>query len=208
LSRRSKSSGRWLAEHEQDAYVRRARTEGWRSRAVFKLMEIQRRERLLRHGMTCIDLGASPGGWSQFAARAVGPRGRVIALDILPLAPLAGVEFVHGDFNEPAVVETLIGRLAGGQADLVLSDMAPNLSGMAALDQPRAMELAERAHDLAQQVLRPGGDFLVKVFQGENFDAFRGRLRGTFGSVKACKPPASRARSSELYLLARNYGMV
>ena len=188
--------------------MRRARTEGWRSRAVFKLMEIQRRERLLRHGMTCIDLGASPGGWSQFAARAVGPRGRVIALDILPLAPLVGVEFVHGDFDDPAVVEALIGRLAGGKADLVLSDMAPNLSGMAALDQPRAMELAERAHDLAQQVLRPGGDFLVKAFQGEGLDAFRGRLRRTFGSIKACKPPASRARSSELYLLARNYGMV
>jgi len=208
VSRRSKSSGRWLAEHEQDAYVRRARAEGWRSRAVFKLMEIQRREHLLRHGMTCIDLGASPGGWSQLAARAIGPRGRVIALDMLPMQPLAGVQFVLGDFNEPAVLETLLGRLAGGQADLVMSDMAPNLSGMAALDQPRVMQLAELAHDLAQKALRPGGDFLVKAFHGEGFEAFRGRLRDTFGSVKACKPPASRARSSELYLLARNYRMV
>ncbi|MGH8495619.1 MAG: 23S rRNA (uridine(2552)-2'-O)-methyltransferase RlmE [Gammaproteobacteria bacterium] len=206
--KRSKSSGRWLAEHEHDEFVRRARAEGWRSRAVFKLMDIQKRDRILRPGMTCIDLGASPGGWSQYAAGISGDKGRLIALDILPMEPLDGVEFIQGDFHETAVLESLKRALGGAGADLVMSDMAPNLSGMTAVDQPRAMALAELARDLAVEVLKPGGDLLVKAFQGAGFQEFARGLRTTFGGLKTRKPPASRPRSNEVYLLARNYRIV
>ncbi|CAN5325672.1 23S rRNA (uridine(2552)-2'-O)-methyltransferase RlmE [soil metagenome] len=208
MKSRRPSSRRWLAEHEQDAFVHRARAEGWRSRAVFKLIEIQKRERILRPGMTCIDLGASPGGWSQYAAGIVGTRGRVVALDRLPMEPVTGVEFIHGDFHEPEVLETLKRVLGESRADLVMADMAPNLTGMGAIDQPRAMALAELARDLACEVLVPGGNLLVKTFQGEGFQDLVNDLKTRFQVVKTRKPAASRARSNEVYLVARNYRMV
>lgn len=202
---RSKSSARWLREHFQDEYVQRARAEGWRSRAVYKLSEVDERDRLMRPGMTVVDLGAAPGGWSQYAARRVGGDGLVVALDVLPMDALAGVECIQGDFREQSVYDALLRRLAGRPVDLVLSDMAPNTSGMRAVDQPRAMHLVELAVEFARGALRPGGDFLVKVFQGEGFDALLRDLRGSFATVNSRKPKASRARSAELYLLARNY---
>ena len=202
---RSKSSGRWLREHFTDEYVRRAREAGYRSRAVYKLLEIQEKDRLLRPGMTVVDLGAAPGGWSQLAAGLVGARGAVIALDVLPMEPLPGVTLLQGDFREAAVLDELLKTLLGRPVDLVISDMAPNTSGIKAVDQPRGMYLAELAFDFAQRCLRPGGDFLVKVFQGEGFDPFLKNLRAAFGAVAPRKPKASRARSAEQYVLARNY---
>ena len=202
---RSRSSGRWLREHFADDYVKRARREGYRSRAVYKLKEIQERDRLLRPGMTVVDLGAAPGGWSQLASEYVGPKGRVVALDLLPMDPLPGVEFLQGDFHDDAVLEQLLDRLADCPVDLVTSDMAPNISGIKAVDQPRGMYLTELALEFATRVLRPGGDFLSKVFQGEGFDAFLRDLRQRFASVATRKPQSSRSRSPELYLLARNY---
>ncbi|MFO1431071.1 MAG: 23S rRNA (uridine(2552)-2'-O)-methyltransferase RlmE [Candidatus Competibacteraceae bacterium] len=202
---RSKSSRRWLQEHFTDEYVRLAREQGYRSRAVFKLMEIQSRDRILKPGMTVIDLGAAPGGWSQFAAQQVGRQGKVIALDILPMEPLAGVDFIEGDFREQETLDRLLALLAGRPVDLVISDMAPNTSGIKAVDQPRGMYLAELALDLAGQCLRPGGDLLLKTFQGEGFDALLRELRRRFTTVVSRKPKASRPRSPEAYLLARNY---
>lgn len=202
---RSKSSTRWLREHFTDEYVRRAQAEGYRSRAVYKLLEIQEKDRLLRPGAIVVDLGAAPGGWSQLAARLVGPRGAVIALDVLPVEPLVGVEFIQGDFRETAVLEGLLNVLNGRPVDLVISDMAPNITGIKAVDQPRGMCLAELALDFARQCLRPGGDFLVKAFQGEGIDPFLGELRAAFAAVLPRKPKASRARSAERYWLARNY---
>lgn len=202
---RSKSSTRWLREHFTDEYVRRAQAEGYRSRAVYKLLEIQEKDRLLRPGATVVDLGAAPGGWSQLAARLVGPRGAVIALDVLPIEPLVGVEFIQGDFRETAVLDGLLNVLNGRPVDLVISDMAPNTTGIKAVDQPRGMYLAELALDFARQCLRPGGDFLVKAFQGEGIDPFLGELRAAFAAVLPRKPKASRARSAERYWLARNY---
>ncbi len=202
---RSKSSTRWLREHFTDEYVRRAQAEGYRSRAVYKLLEIQEKDRLLRSGATVVDLGAAPGGWSQLAARLVGPRGAVIALDVLPVEPLVGVEFIQGDFRETTVLEGLLNVLNGRPVDLVISDMAPNITGIKAVDQPRGMYLAELALDFARQCLRPGGDFLVKAFQGEGIDPFLGELRAAFAAVLPRKPKASRARSAERYWLARNY---
>lgn len=202
---RSKSSTRWLREHFTDEYVRRAQAEGYRSRAVYKLLEIQEKDRFLRPGATVVDLGAAPGGWSQLAARLVGPRGVVIALDVLPIEPLAGVECIQGDFRETAVLEGLLNALNGRPVDLVISDMAPNTTGIKAVDQPRGMYLAELALDFARQCLRPGGDFLVKAFQGEGIDPFLGELRAAFAAVLPRKPKASRARSAERYWLARNY---
>ena len=202
---RSKSSARWLREHFSDEYVKRAQREGYRSRAVYKLLEIHEKDRLLRPGMTVVDLGAAPGGWSQLTARQVGERGIVIALDILPMEPLPGVEFIEGDFRESEILERLLATLAGRSVDLVLSDIAPNTSGVKAVDQPRGMYLAELALDFARQCLRPGGDLLVKAFQGEGFDAFFKDLRAAFMTVSPRKPQASRARSAEQYLLARNY---
>lgn len=202
---RSRSSGRWLKEHFDDPYVKRAQEEGYRSRAVYKLKEIQERDRLIRPGMTVVDLGAAPGGWSQLAARLVGGRGGVIALDILPMDPLSGVDFIEGDFREEAVLERLKETLRGRAVDLVISDMAPNISGVRAVDQPRAMYLVELVVDFARQSLKPEGDLLVKVFQGEGFEPLLRQLRQDFVSVVSRKPASSRARSSELYLLARNY---
>lgn len=202
---RSKSSARWLREHFTDEYVKRAQQDGYRSRAVYKLLEIHEKDRLLRPGSTIVDLGAAPGGWSQLSARLVGGQGRVIALDILPIEPLPGVDFIEGDFREAAVLDQLLAALDSRTVDVVLSDMAPNTSGLKAIDQPAIMYLAELALDFTRQRLRPGGDFLVKVFQGEGFDAYLKALRVAFATVAPRKPRASRARSAEQYLLARNY---
>ncbi|MGH8149307.1 MAG: RlmE family RNA methyltransferase [Steroidobacteraceae bacterium] len=197
-------SSEWLREHAADPFVRRARAEGWRSRAVFKLQEIDERERLLRPGQVCIDLGAAPGAWSQYARRRVGRAGRVVASDLLPLEPLAGVDFVLGDFREEAVATAILARLPDGAADVVLSDMAPNLSGIDAVDQPRALHLAELALELAGRALKPRGSALIKVFQGSGFQEFVAGARKRFAAVKLMKPGASRGRSPELYLLARH----
>lgn len=206
MAKRSKSSSRWLGEHFADEYVKRAQAEGWRSRAVFKLEEIDAKDRLIRPGMTIVDLGAAPGGWSQYAARKLHGKGRIIALDILDMEPLDGVEFLQGDFTEDEALERLL-KLVGGAAgkrliDLVMSDMAPNMSGMDAIDQPKGMYLAELALDLAGKVLKPGGTFVVKVFQGEGFDAYLRDLKSRFSITVVRKPKASRARSREVYLVA------
>lgn len=208
MAKRSKSSARWLAEHASDEFVKRAQREGWRSRAVYKLEEVQRRERLLRPGMGCVDLGAAPGGWSQFAAKILGPSGRLVATDILPMDAIPGVEFIQGDFRDEAVLQRILAHLGTPRVDLVLSDMAPNLSGIGAVDQPRSIALAELALDFAQRVLAPEGDLLMKTFQGEGFDALLRELRRHFARVVTSKPKASRARSSEIYLLARQFRMV
>lgn len=205
---RSKSSGRWLREHFDDPYVRQAQALGLRSRAAFKLLEIDDRDHLLRPGLTVVDLGAAPGGWSQVAADRVGPKGRVFALDLLAIEPLPGVTLLQGDFTDQALLDQLLERLAGRPVDLVLSDMAPNMSGMKAVDQPRAALLAELALDCARQVLRPGGDLLLKMFQGAGFDPLLAELRAAFAKVVVRKPQASRPRSREVYLLARNYRLV
>jgi len=208
LPKRTKSSARWLAEHAADPYVKRAHEEGWRSRAAFKLEEINQAERLLRPGMTVVDLGAAPGGWSQYAARVLGGKGRVIALDLLDMPALPGVEFIQGDFSEDAVLERLQSLLAGVKADLVMSDMAPNMMGIADVDHDRSMTLVDLAVDFAALGLRPGGDLLLKVFQGREFQPLVARLRGQFETVKPRKPKASRSRSTELYVLARGYRLV
>jgi 23S rRNA (uridine2552-2'-O)-methyltransferase len=202
---RSKSSGSWLAEHFSDEFVKRARKEGFRSRAVYKLQEIAERDRLLRPGLTVVDLGAAPGAWSQYVRQRVGPAGRVVALDILPMEALPGVEVLQGDFTEAATLEHLLAALGGQAADLVISDMAPNISGVDSADQARAMYLAELALDFAVRVLRPGGGFLVKVFQGRGFNELYKELQQRFARVASRKPKASRPRSPELYLLATGF---
>lgn len=201
---RSKSSRRWLKEHFDDPYVQRAWKEGHRGRAIYKLIEIQEKDHILRPGMTVIDLGAAPGGWSEYAAKAVGDTGHVFALDILPMEPIAGTTILEGDFREAHVLERLRAALGNRAVDLVMSDMAPNISGMNAVDQPRAMHLAELALELADEALRQGGDLLVKVFQGEGFDEFTRQLRTRYRKVLFRKPKASRARSREVYALARD----
>jgi 23S rRNA (uridine2552-2'-O)-methyltransferase len=205
MAKRSKSSSRWLQEHFSDTYVKRAHQSGLRSRAVFKLEEIQERDRLLKPGMTVVDLGAAPGGWSQYAAKVLAGKGRIVALDVLPMDELPGVEFIQADFTTDVALSALRQRLEGGKADLVLSDIAPNMSGVADVDQARVMHLAELALDFACEALKPGGSFLVKVFQGQGFQEYLRRMRGTFGEVASRKPKSSRSRSSEVYLLARNY---
>ena len=202
---KSKTSKAWLKEHESDEYVQRSRKDGYRSRASYKLIEIDQSVNLLKSGMTVVDLGASPGGWSQIAAEKVGGSGRVLASDILAMDAIAGVDFVQGDFTDDGVFDAILEALAARPVDLVISDMAPNMSGMKAVDQPRAMHLAELAFDFAQQVLSPGGTFLAKVFQGEGFDAFVRNLRSDFKNVAIKKPDASRSRSREVYCLARGY---
>ena len=204
---RSKSSGRWLQEHFEDEYVKKAQQEGYRSRAVFKLLEIDDKDHLLKPGMIVVDLGAAPGGWSEVAAQRVGEKGQVIALDILPMDSLPGVTFIQGDFREEGPYQALLAALADKPVDLVMSDMAPNISGMKAVDQPRAMYLAELALELARKVLKPGGDLLVKAFNGEGIDAFKQELRRDFQKVIVRKPRASRPRSAEIYLLARGYNV-
>lgn len=205
MPKKNSSSKKWLREHFDDAYVKQAQKDGYRSRASYKLLEVQEKDRIIRPGMTVLDLGAAPGGWSQVAARLVGDRGRVIASDILPMDSIAGVEFLEGDFTETAVMEQLLAMLDGAPVDLVISDMAPNMSGMNAVDQPRSIYLVELALDLARQTLRPGGDLLTKVFHGEGFDGLFKELRGSFKQVLTRKPAASRPRSRETYLLARGY---
>ncbi|WP_303783301.1 RlmE family RNA methyltransferase [Azovibrio restrictus] len=201
---RTRTSKAWMHEHVTDPYVQLARKEGWRSRAAFKLMEIDDRDRLIRAGGVVVDLGAAPGGWSQVAARRVGDKGRVFALDILEMQGLGGVEFIQGDFREEDVLRRFEALLEGRRADLVMSDMAPNMSGVALMDQARGMYLAELALEFARDHLRPEGAFLVKVFQGTDYEKFVKAMRETFASVATRKPKASRDRSAELYLLGRN----
>ena len=202
----SKSSRRWLDRQRRDPFVKKARSQGLPSRSSFKLSELDERERLFRRGMTVVDLGAAPGGWSRYAADRVGEHGRVIALDLLDMPVPAGVVFVQGDFREQVVLDRLLETIDGRGVDLVISDMAPNMSGIRSVDQARSMALAELAFDLAEQVLLPSGSFLVKLFQGAGFDDFVRLARRHFGTTKLRKPAASRADSREVYLLSRNFG--
>lgn len=194
-----------MKEHFDDVWVKRRWADGYRSRASYKLIEIDDRDRLLKKGAGVVDLGAAPGGWSQVAAARVGSSGRVVATDILEMDPVGGVDFIQGDFTEEATLHAMLEALDGQPVDLVLSDMAPNMSGQAAIDQPGAMYLVELALDMAQQVLSPGGDFLAKVFQGEGFDDYLAELRRHFDKVQTRKPEASRPRSREVYLLGRGF---
>lgn len=205
MAKKRSSSKAWLKEHREDPYVQRAQREGYRSRACYKLLELQEKDRLIQPGMTVLDLGSAPGGWSQVAADLVGDNGRIIASDILPMDALAGVEFICGDFTEDAVFEQILAAIGESPVDLVMSDMAPNLSGMNAVDQPRAMYLVELALDLAVRVLKPGGTFVAKVFQGEGFDTLVASARSQFDRVVTRKPDASRARSREVYLVALGF---
>ncbi|RCV90664.1 23S rRNA (uridine(2552)-2'-O)-methyltransferase RlmE [Billgrantia montanilacus] len=194
-----------MKEHFDDRFVQQSWQDGYRSRASYKLLALDEKDRLFKPGMAVIDLGAAPGGWSQVAADKVGPEGVVIASDILEMDALAGVDFIQGDFTEESVLEAILATLGNRPVDLVMSDMAPNMSGMAAIDQPQAMYLVELALDLARQTLKPQGRFLAKVFQGEGFDAYLKELRSSFGRVVTRKPEASRARSREVYLLAEGF---
>jgi 23S rRNA (uridine2552-2'-O)-methyltransferase len=207
MSKPRRSSGSWRERQERDPFVQRARREGWRSRAVFKLEEIDRREKLLRPGMVCVDLGAAPGGWSQYVAGKLSGRARIIATDLLPMDALPDVEFLQGDFRENEVFERLLEAVGESGADLVMSDMAPNITGTKVVDQPRSMYLAELALDMARRVLKPGGDFVCKVFQGEGFDEFVRDARNSFERVRVIKPEASRSASREVYLVARNFSL-
>lgn len=202
---RSKSSGRWLREHFDDAWVKKSQSEGYRSRASYKLIELDKKDRLFRPGQLVVDLGAAPGGWTQVAMEKVGDSGMVLASDILPMDPIAGVTFVQGDFTEQSVLDELLLQLGDRRADVVISDMAPNMSGMAAVDIPSAMGLVELALDMARQVLKPGGVFVAKVFQGEGFDALLADMRQSFSSVVSRKPDSSRARSREIYQVCKGF---
>ncbi len=202
---KSKSSKGWLKEHFKDEFVQRCQQDGYRSRAIYKLIEIDKKDRLIQSGMTVIDLGAAPGGWSEYAVKKVGPQGKLIALDILPMAPIEGVTFIEGDFREDSVYEKLIRVMENHRADLVISDMAPNISGMGSVDMPRAYYLCDLALDFSRQVLKPGGVFLVKLFQGEGFEIYNKTLRSNFSKVMIRKPRASRARSREIYALATGF---
>ncbi len=206
---RSKTSGSWLKEHFDDEYVKRSQKEGYRSRAVYKLQEIQQKDNLIRQNMQVVDLGAAPGGWSQYAVELVGKNGRVIASDILPIDPLPFVEFIKGDFTEESVLNEILDVLANNEkkqgADVVISDMAPNMTGVEATDQPRSIYLCELALDMACQILKPGGAFVAKVFQGDGSDAFLKEVRNHFKKVKVRKPKASRPRSREVYIVAQGF---
>ncbi|MGB0664439.1 MAG: 23S rRNA (uridine(2552)-2'-O)-methyltransferase RlmE [Pontibacterium sp.] len=205
MAKLSKSSGRWMKEHMDDQYVKRSKEDGYRSRASYKLIALSEKDALIKPGMTVVDLGAAPGGWSQIAMQLVGDHGRVVASDILPMDPLAGVDFVQGDFTEEEVLNEILQVLGDSPVDLVISDMAPNMSGMQAIDQPAAMYLVELALDMARQVLKPKGNFVAKVFQGEGFDAYVKDLRSSFDKVVTRKPDASRARSREVYLVGKGF---
>jgi 23S rRNA (uridine2552-2'-O)-methyltransferase len=205
LSKPRRSAGSWRERQERDPYVARARAEGWRSRAVYKLEQIDRKEKLLRPGMVCVDLGAAPGSWSQYVTEKLAGRARIIALDLLPMDALPSVEFIQGDFREDDVLQRLEAELGEERADLVMSDMAPNISGNKSVDQPRSMYLAELALDVCSQVLKPGGDFVCKLFQGEGTDAFIADARSRFKRVRVMKPDASRSGSREVYLVARTW---
>lgn len=202
---RSKTSARWLKEHFDDPYVKLAQKEGYRSRASYKLLEIQEKDRILRPEMTVVDLGAAPGGWSQVTSRVIGEKGRLVASDILDMDSIADVTFIKGDFTEDSVFEQLLDAIGNEGVDLVISDMAPNMSGVKTADQARAMYLCELALDLSLKVLRPGGDFLIKIFQGDGFDAYLKETRDNFEKVVMRKPLSSRDRSREQYLLARGF---
>ena len=200
---RSKSSDQWLKEHFNDPYVQKAKQEGWRSRAVYKLQEIDDKDALFKSGMCVVDLGAAPGGWSQWTTHKVGSKGEVFALDILPVEPFKGVTFIQGDFREDDVYNNLLSSLDGRDVDVVMSDMAPNMSGNKGVDIPRAMYLVELCVELAEQVLKKDGDLLMKVFQGEGYDQLLASLRAKYKKVITRKPDSSRSRSKEIYLLAR-----
>lgn len=202
---KSKSSQRWLDEHFDDHYVKEAQKKGYRSRACFKLLEIQQKDKLIRPGMVVVDLGSAPGGWSQIAGECAGSSGAVIASDILPMDALPDVAFIQGDFTEDDVFEDILATINHRPVDLVISDMAPNMSGMREIDQPRSMHLIELALDMARQVLRPGGSFLTKVFQGEGFEPYMQDMRLAFDTVVTRKPGSSRARSRETYLLGKGF---
>ncbi len=205
MSKKRPSSKAWLKEHRDDPYVQQAQRDGYRSRACYKLLELQERDKLIRPGMTVLDLGSAPGGWSQVAAARVGENGRVIASDILPMDSLPGVTFIEGDFTEDTVFERILVALGGQVIDLVISDMAPNMSGVNAVDQPRAIYLVELALDMAQKVLAPGGTFVAKLFHGEGFDEVFQMAKGSFFKVLTRKPKASRPRSREVYMVAKEF---
>lgn len=196
-----------MQEHLNDEYVIRAQKEGHRARAIYKLMELDERDRLIKPGHCIVDLGAAPGSWSEYAATKVGKKGKVFALDLLDITPIAGVDFIQGDFREESVLNQLMKSIESHPVDLVMSDMAPNISGMKAVDQPKSMYLCELSHELAKSVLKPGGDLLMKVFNGAGLDEFKKDLRKDFNKLIIRKPKASRARSSENYLLARGYNV-
>jgi len=202
---RSKSSNQWMQEHFDDEYVKKAQLMGYRSRSTFKLIEIQEKDKLIQPGMNVIDLGAAPGGWSDYAKKIIGKKNKIIALDLLEIDPIVGVDFIQGDFRENEILEQLYAILEGNQIDLVMSDMAPNISGHKAMDQPRSIYLAELALDTAQTVLAKGGNFLVKMFQGAGFDDYKREVSKYFTSVVIRKPKASRARSKEVYILAKGF---
>lgn len=205
MAKKRSSSRAWLKEHRDDPFVQRAQKEGYRSRACYKLMELNSRDRLIKPGMTVLDLGSAPGGWSQVAAELVGHQGRVVASDILAMDNIAGVEFLQGDFTEESIFEELLGLLGDDAVDIVMSDMAPNMSGIDAVDQPRSIYLVELAVDMALRVLAPGGGFVSKVFQGEGFDEVLAQCRANFQKVNTRKPDASRPRSREVYLVATGF---
>lgn len=202
---RSKSSSRWMQEHFEDEYVKLAQAQGYRSRAVFKLKEIQDKDQLIKPGMAIVDLGAAPGGWSQYARQLLGKKDKVLALDILPMEAIDGVDFIQGDFREEAVMEQLYAALEGAAVNLVLSDMAPNMSGNKGMDMPRAIYLAELALDTAKTVLAKDGSFLVKLFHGEGFEDYHREVQQHFAKVVIRKPKASRPRSNEVYILAKGF---
>jgi len=202
---RSKSSSRWLQEHVNDPYVKQAQKEGYRARSSYKLLELNERDRLIRPGMSVLDLGSAPGGWSQVAAALVGAKGRVLATDILPMAPLKNVDFIQGDFREESVLERILAHLNGALVDLIISDIAPNISGISSADQAASIYLLELALDMARRVLKPGGNFVAKMFQGAGSDEYLKELRGAFEKVTIRKPEASRPRSREVYVVARGF---
>ncbi|MGB0502991.1 MAG: 23S rRNA (uridine(2552)-2'-O)-methyltransferase RlmE [Thalassolituus sp.] len=202
---RSKSSADWLKEHVDDIWVQKAQQDGYRTRASYKLIEVDERDALIRPGMIVLDLGSAPGGWSQVVARKMGAKGTIIASDILPMDSIADVTFIQGDFTTDEVFEELMVAVDSRPVDLVISDMAPNMSGMASIDQPGAMYLVELALDMARQVLKPNGNFVAKVFQGDGFDAYLKDLKTSFTKVNIRKPKASRARSREVYLVAKGF---
>ncbi|AXF78295.1 23S rRNA (uridine(2552)-2'-O)-methyltransferase RlmE [Erwinia tracheiphila] len=200
--KRSASSSRWLQEHFSDKYVLEAQKKGLRSRAWFKLDEIQQSDKLFKHGMTVVDLGAAPGGWSQYVVTQIGNKGRVIACDILPMDPIVGVDFLQGDFRDELVLKALMYRVGYDKIQVVMSDMAPNMTGTPEVDIPRSMYLVELALDMCRDVLAPGGSFLVKVFQGDGFEDYLREIRSLFTKVKIRKPDSSRSRSREVYIVA------
>ncbi len=201
--KKNKTSRAWVHDHLNDPYVQRAQQDGYRARAAYKLIEVDERDHLLKPGAIVVDLGSTPGSWCQVAVKRCGAKGKVLALDILPMEPVAGVDFLHGDFTEDTVLEDLESRLEGARVDVVLSDMAPNLSGVASVDQARSIHLCELALDFAVRHLKPGGQFLVKIFQGEGFMEYRKQMDAAFASVQVRKPKASRDRSAEVYLLGK-----